>query len=413
MVAKKNGRLVALSKICSGNSKIAIAVFFVLAGLPAMMANAQSTIQLIGGKSLSAEIKSVDLEGLVSGDTIPEGLSIQEVLSYTTGRKSVPVTSNPVSLFLNGGGLLKITSPNIANEKVTFKSDAGAAELSLESVRAIVWKTSLLVESTLQEPSSEFDTVIVETSNGDRSVSGILEAIDEEFLHVNYKGESRKIGLPKIKAVIAADLGLTPPRGAIATLQLVDGGQATGLIREIADGEIEIVIPGGSSLRFKMSNVVRFSITSDRLLYLSDSSPIDVEEKAVFTVQRNWKRDRSVMNNPLRIRVPGNDQPAQYAKGLGVQAASRLVFANTNEFDRFSAVVGIDAETKGRGDCKMVVRGDGIELWSSRVRGSDKPQEINVNIAGMREVELTVYPGKDFDLGDHADWANARFLKTN
>ena len=95
-----------------------------------------------------------------------------------------------------------------------------------------------------------------------------------------------------------------------------------------------------------------------------------------------------------------------------MQSFSQLSFANTNEFDRFKAVVGIDAETAGRGDCQMVVRGDGIELWSKRVKASDDPVQVDLDIAGIKEFALIVYPGEDFDLGDHADWGEARFLKT-
>ena len=95
-----------------------------------------------------------------------------------------------------------------------------------------------------------------------------------------------------------------------------------------------------------------------------------------------------------------------------MQASSRLVFANEAGFDRFSAVAGIAAETKGRGDCQMIVRGDGIELWSKRVTGGGGPLEIDVDIEGIKEVALVVSPGAEFDLGDHANWGEARFLKT-
>ena len=77
------------------------------------------------------------------------------------------------------------------------------------------------------------------------------------------------------------------------------------------------------------------------------------------------------------------------------------------------ATVGIDAETEGRGDCVMRVEGDGIALWSQRIRGDDNAVEIDVDISGIREVALIVDPGEQFDLADHADWAEARFLKTD
>ena len=40
------------------------------------------------------------------------------------------------------------------------------------------------------------------------------------------------------------------------------------------------------------------------------------------------------------------------------------------------------------------------------------PLEIDVDIEGIREVVLVVSPGAEFDLGDHANWGEARFLKT-
>jgi len=95
-----------------------------------------------------------------------------------------------------------------------------------------------------------------------------------------------------------------------------------------------------------------------------------------------------------------------------MQSFSQLSFSNSNEFDRFKSFVGIDAETQGRGDCQMVVRGDGIELWSKRIKAAEEPQQVDVDISGIKEISLIVYPGEDFDLGDHADWGEARFLKT-
>ena len=115
---------------------------------------------------------------------------------------------------------------------------------------------------------------------------------------------------------------------------------------------------------------------------------------------------------PLEIRLKDSEEVRSFKKGLGMQASSRLVFANDAGFDRFSAIAGIAAETNGRGDCQMIVRGDGIELWSERVTGEGGPLEIDVDIEGLKEIVLVVSPGAEFDLGDHANWGEARFIKT-
>ena len=269
-----------------------------------------------------------------------------------------------------------------------------------------------MVQDTVRQPSRENDTVIVGTADGDRGVEGILESIDSEFIHINYKGESKRIGLAKVRAVVTADLGLSKPSGSIATVNLVDDSKLVGIISEVTNEKFKLLVSGRAVAELKTSDIASFSIASDRLLYLSDVDPIEVQEKSVFAIQRPWKRDRSVEDNPLRIRVGDSDETVKFTKGLGTQSSSRLVFANSNDFDRFSAVAGIDAETNGRGDCRMVVRGDGIELWSKRIRAVEGPQPINVDISGMKVIELLVYAGEEFDLGDHANWGDAKFLKT-
>ena len=135
-------------------------------------------------------------------------------------------------------------------------------------------------------------------------------------------------------------------------------------------------------------------------------------------VARQWKRNQSIEGNPIRLLVPSSGSKEEteiqtFANGIGTSSYSRLVFENTKNFSRFLATVGIDAETEGRGDCEMRVEGDGITLWSQRIRGSDTAVEIDVDISGIGKIALVVDPGEQFDLADHADWAKARFLKTD
>jgi hypothetical protein len=139
---------------------------------------------------------------------------------------------------------------------------------------------------------------------------------------------------------------------------------------------------------------------------------VSVQQRAMFTTERPWRQDRSVEGNSLTIYDPQQQQTLSFNKGIGTHSWSSLVFANERSFDRFIATVGIDSETKGRGDCRMIVRGDGIELWSARVTGRSGPQVVDVSVQGIDEIELEVAPGEEFDLADHANWCDARFIKS-
>lgn len=371
-----------------------------------------STIRLVNGTEFDATISTIDQDGNIQGSNIPGRLNLGDVLSISTSRRITRHSSDAISIYVVGGGQVFVSDPRTTDERIMFRSASAIGELSLQAIAAIVWSSSPMVKRIQEAPSTENDTVVVTTSDGERGVEGILESIDSDFVHINYKGESRKIGLAKVKAIVMADLGLAKPDGSIARIRLVDHSRLAGIIDGVGDGQLNLTIASGTNVNVPTSNIAEIKIDSDRLLYLSDVDPMEVQEKAIFAIQRPWKRDRSVENNPLRIRLKGSEDTVSFAKGLGTQASSRLVFENTNQFDRFVSVVGIDAETGGRGDCQMIVRGDGIELWSKRIRGTDGPHEVNVDITGMKQVVLLVSPGEEFDLGDHADWGDARFLKT-
>ena len=376
----------------------------------------ESAIQLVDGSSFTCQIESIDKDGQVagkvSGEGAPEGFNIAQVISLQT-KRTVSESESEVVVYPAGGGEIFGSQLTVADEALAFQSSAsGAMKLPLKAIRAVVWSSSESVKSAIESPLKDNDQVVVEVAEQERVVEGILEAVDKEFLQVNFKNESRKIGLPKVKAFVVADLDLKSPSGNMATVELVDGSRVVGVISGLADGELTLNVAGDATLQIKAQKVVQISIVSDRLAYLSDIKPVSVEEKSLFAIQLKWQRDRSVGNNPIRLNAGQPRKTVELRKGIGMQSFSQLSFSNSNDFDRFKSIVGIDAETQGRGDCQMVVRGDGIELWSKRIKAADEPQQVDVDISGIKEVSLIVYPGEDFDLGDHADWGEARFLKT-
>jgi hypothetical protein len=371
----------------------------------------ETEIGVIDGSAITGTIAKIAADGLVSGKGIPENLNIQEVVRIQTSREAKTISG--IRLVTIGGGELAIGRPRVTDEGVQFDSGIGWTTLPLESVRAIVWNETKSVKKSIRTPSTEYDRIIAQSANGEIVVEGTLELISATHVHINIKGESKKIFLEKVNAVVMADLGLAVPKGPSATIRMKDGSQLVGVIKTLDDGLLNLAMAGTESVSLQTSMIVAVSIVSDRLMYLSDAEPVDVQEKSLFAIRRPWQRDKSVELNPLRIRHADFENVTTFNKGLGTQAFSTLVFENSRSFDRFAATVGIDAETNGRGDCQMVVLGDGIELWSKRVRASDGPQDILLEITGIQQVSLIVYPGEQFDLGDHADWGNARFLRTS
>ncbi len=400
-------------------NRIALLLFVLPLFVSPCFAQTSVTIETISGTTVSGDLKNIDTDGTLVGAGL-EGVNIQQVLSIATDRKSTLTPAKTVQLKLVDGGQLFVNSPTIDGETIKFApTSTKLSSISIQSVRAIVFDDSDLIREALAKPATNEDTIIVENKKGLSRVAGVLESLDDQELVLNFNGKSRPINRQKRKilAIVIADLGLEPPQGMITTLSLTDGSTLRGALTGIDESSISMLLTGKQVIQVPHEHFVRLDIDSDSIAYLSAMEPTEVRQQAQFTVERQWQRNLSVEGNPIRLLVSASDskestQIQKFENGIGTSSFSRIVFENTNEFSRFRTTAGIDAETSGRGDCVMRVEGDGITLWSQRIRGSDPAVEVDVDIKGISQVALIVDTGEQFDLADHADWARARFVKT-
>ena len=370
------------------------------------------TLEMISGATLSGTIERIETSGLVVGEGLPVDCHIDQVASIKTGRIEKPRGASGVQLRLIGGGVIYAERLMIADDEIQIEFFDRKAIIALDVVQAIVWRPTDKTDAQVEGRSSEMDTVIVKTDSGERLVQGVLEGVDETHVKIEYRGESRKIAKSKVNALILADLQMPVPEGVMAAVTTKEKWVVTGVIKHLDDGFLHMAPVAGRLISIDVNDIVSIAIQSGRVVYLSDLEPVDVQQKPVFSVPRSWRRDKSVEGNPLTLKDPASGEITVYSKGLGTQSFMALTFENKGDFDLFHATIGIDAETLGNGDCEMEIRGDGIQLWSRRVRGPDKPASISIDITGMKQIVLQVNAGEQFDLADHANWCDARFMKS-
>lgn len=370
--------------------------------------SAQNRIQWVDGSGSQATIESISPDGMITGAGITEGMTLEQIVGYQ--RDAATKSPGSVEVLLVGQGKLFANSIEIQGSVARITPSAGPVmQVPLDVIQAIIFQRTQLVSKQLAARSDSSDTVIVDTPGGEKVVAGIFEGLGQGKLGLNFNGKSRKIGMEKINAVSLADLGLNTVTGTL--VELADGSVLKGRIQKLDKGMLTFALTSNHSLKIPWASVNRLEVQSDNLVYLSTLEPLAVEQNSIFAPLRGWQRDRSVDANPLRLRVPDKSTPQTYRKGIGTHSYCKLEFANTNNFERFQSIAGIDAETNGRGDCQMSVYADGIKLWSRRITGQTPPEKVDVDITGMAKVTLIVEPGAQFDLADHADWADAKFVK--
>jgi len=174
-----------------------------------------------------------------------------------------------------------------------------------------------------------------------------------------------------------------------------------------------------SGKRLITSNTVSATYTGTRLgrggVYLSDLKEYDLS-----VYMPCWKKDTNYLGTPIRLGG------VEYAKGLLLhptetadgKGRASVVYRLDGELDkakRFKAVIGIDdaMSTYNKGSATFIVEAHRAGNWvcifeSGHLKLGDKPQEVDVDIAGVDQLRLISTDAGDGISCDHATWAMAR-----
>jgi alpha-galactosidase len=117
------------------------------------------------------------------------------------------------------------------------------------------------------------------------------------------------------------------------------------------------------------------------------------------------QKDRSISQAPLSI---GGQN---FEHGVGTHAPSSMLI-DLRGAERFTAMVGVD-DGAGKKSAGVAFRifADGKSLFGSGVmRLGDAPKRVDLDLRGMKQLELMVDPIGDSINYDHADWADAQFV---
>ena len=125
-----------------------------------------------------------------------------------------------------------------------------------------------------------------------------------------------------------------------------------------------------------------------------------------------WQR--TVKNRAVggaRLKVAGT----AYNRGIGTHAYGVFRINLYGSARKFTAMVGIDDEVgRGRGLAEFQVIGDKKVRWKSGdMRGGGKAKAVDVDLTGVKQLDLVVTLGSDRNYGsDHADWCDAKIEYT-
>lgn len=94
-----------------------------------------------------------------------------------------------------------------------------------------------------------------------------------------------------------------------------------------------------------------------------------------------------------------------YDQGLYAHSSARYVFPVAGKWKTFTAIIGLQDGAADQGSAIFTVRGDGRELYRSRLLRVGQRAEVKVNIARVKALELLTEGGEGHNHNSWAIWA--------
>jgi len=379
------------------------------AGVPASLA-ADPLITFLDGTEIEGKtVKAISPEGTVQVAGQAETADIDMLRLILTEVEAKPVdATQTMHIHWIDGSQTTASELGVKGERVTFTGPlAEGFTLPIDAVERVRLqpenKAARHQEAFAADPG-DLDLLLVQLEGELQKVRGFIVKIDNDIVEYEFEGERAKFDRDKVYGIILAkpDMEIPYTQAAIHT---VDGSMVRGNVERLGGGKLALKTIANTRMTIPWDTVTEASLNADRLAFLSDLTPVDYSKAPIVAPDRDWAADRTIKGAPIVLNGK------QYRKGVGMVSGMKLVFEPASKFDIFSATIGINDDTGNLGDCEYIVIKDRKEIFRKVVKGIDPPEKINLNITDADTVTLQVDYGKDLDLADHADWAEACFIK--
>lgn len=393
---------------------LSLALVSVLAGA-AILDLPAAEIDTLKGEQHKGKLVSVTPSAaLLKLDAGDRSVSLSEILELrfpSIRMAPVPASATSIIVQLHDGSRFASTSYKVANNEATLETPFGQLKLPVAAIQSVRFgsTTDKLDDAWrgILERELKKDTLVVRKKEADvlDHLGGVIGGIDDKIRFL-LDGDEIPISREKIYGLIyvrrPAPTGKTLCRLHLASGEVLiasavawDGKQWRGTL---ASGPEVTLVP---------ARLASIDFSSGKVRYLSQMEPREVKYTPyIDAVWQHLSRDRNLHGGPLRLAN------RTYTRGISIHSRTFLKYRLGSDFSRFQATMGIDQLVEGKGDVHVVIRGDGRVLHEAEVRGADAPVPLDLDVNGVRDLEILVdFGANQDDIADHLDLADAKVIK--
>ena len=398
-------------------------------------ASAEVHLSLVGGEVARGTLVAVDESGVSLA--MPDGdrrFPLDQVLGLrtvdTAGTSGGPEDGSPTSADASPVESASVWLELTDGSRVPAAActmDDDEAKLTLLDSSKLVIPAKAVRAARFDRPGAEMDEawgdLLRQQREADRLIvrrgdtldyhRGIVHGMNDEVVFFELDGETLDVKREKLfgLALLRPTAAELPP----GAFRLIDRAGGSWVLQSVEGGrQLTWTTPAGVRRTAPVAGIARIDFSGGKVVYLSELEPRRVAWQPYFPTGEQLPC-REKLFAPRMDQGPRGDplclDGVQYARGIALHSRAELEYLLPDQYQRLRAKVGIDESVRPHGDARLLIEGDGKPLADLRVRGTEPPGELDLEIEGIRRLTITVDFADGLDLGDWVTLADIKVTK--
>ncbi len=369
--------------------------------LSLMLTGTPVSVTTLDGNSVEGELVSVGDQSItltIDGEEkqIPnDSLMLVDFKQESTFELESPA----LMLTLVDGSLMAVDSVQLEGTKLVAASSVlGELTLPVQSVKTVqLAATDEQVTASWEDIKTRNvrdDLLVFRKENVLDYVGGSISKVGEESVTILVR--NREMAAPRERVFGIVFANRTAPTGAVfAELTTFGGSRIKLKTVSLKEDVMQCELFAGLSAAVPLKNVKSLDFGGGRLKFLADlpfDSSASKQPNAEFPI--NWF---VVPNFPAGSggRLPLTIGKQSYDHGLWLHSGANVRFKINREFRELKAVAGFELThpqrmTQFNPKVKLVIIGDGKELYAKEFDWQESPAELLVDLTDIRELVIRV-----------------------
>ena len=398
-----------------------LVAFSLLLSVAAAQDGVTGTLRTIDGRTLQGVLRvGEDGQAQLGTDSGPVVLAVAELAQFERSGAVPARVDAPHRVWLRSGLELPVVrfggSPAANGQPALLHVETPAGlslDLPLGSVRALRQGGTQRPEPTLfradlQKPAANDDVLFVVKGGKAQRSAVTITGVSGDKVDFQLRGDAYEFELTGVVAVVfGANTGLAPDRQPKprTRVELCSGEVLEGRLLTVAADAVRCRLDESLVVTVPTTRLHRLVVASDRLAWLGDLVPTIAQTPAF---DRTWAPtvDRGLAGPDFAIAG------AKFTRGIGLVPRTRLSYELGGRFDVFEASIGIDDRGGPEAHAVFRVYVDGVVAYESQPKTRGQAAEpLRVPLHKAKALAIEVDFGKNYDLGDHCVFADARVLQ--